>query len=42
MKLLVVIIPAAIMELFNSHELICDRFVHTEVREGIYGYPEAG
>ena len=41
-RLPVIIIPTAIIELCNLHELICNRFVCIKVRGGMHGHLEAG
>ena len=40
-RLLISIIPKAIIEQYNLYELICNRFIHIKMREGMYGHIEA-
>jgi len=42
MRLPVDLIPQEIIDLYNLKDLVCDGFIHMEIRGGMYGLPQAG
>jgi hypothetical protein len=42
MKIPVKYIPQEVMDEYDLHSLVCDGYVHVEIRKGMYGLKEAG